>query len=132
MKTTATILAALAIGVGSLKAELTQKQFVQLTDWATNRGYYYEEIAASNGANYYIFTNRMAPGAGYVFALVPISSDTADEAINALLARSQPIGKYLKSVGKFLLNLTKRVLRRIRKSLWKLDNKPLLKLLPMD
>ena len=61
-------------------AELTTKEFDQLKTWATNQGYTYDGIAKR--FNCFAFSNHSTN----MVTLVPTSSDTADEAINALIA----------------------------------------------
>jgi hypothetical protein len=80
MKKHIIIAIAIAITAISANAELTPKQFGQLKDWATSRGYSYKGTDNSFGVQCFIFADQN------IFGLVPVSSDTADEAINALIA----------------------------------------------
>jgi hypothetical protein len=60
-------------------AELTPKQFGQMKDWAEREGYSYQGIGRSGGVNVFMFEKLSS------VAFAPLSSDTADEAINALI-----------------------------------------------
>ena len=68
-------------------AELTGKQFEQVTNWAQTRGFFYRGIERIGATECFVFNNRQsAPNARAAF--VPTSSDTPDEGINALIASS--------------------------------------------
>jgi hypothetical protein len=83
MKQLITIIAAVAALTSvNLQAELNSKQFVQLRNWAESRGFFYKGIVSKFDVQCFEFTNAGPK----VFGWVPISSDTADEAINALIA----------------------------------------------
>jgi hypothetical protein len=84
---TATIIAAIAAATVTAQAELTNKEFEQMASWAEARGYFYEGIEQLGRfeTKCFAFSNRH-PGVDYLCAYVPVSSDTADEAINALIA----------------------------------------------
>jgi hypothetical protein len=69
------------VAITATQAELTTKDFVQLTKWATSRGYTYDGGSTKSGIQCFVFTNSEG-----MIGLVPRSSDTADEAINALIA----------------------------------------------
>jgi hypothetical protein len=77
-----TIAIIIAITAISADAELTPKQFDQLRNWAMSRGYTYDVGATRIGTHCFVFSDHLTG----VFGLVPVSSDTADEAINALIA----------------------------------------------
>ena len=77
-----TIAIIIAITAISAHAELTPKQFDQLRNWAMSRGYTYDGGATRIGTHCFVFSDHLTG----VFGLVPVSSDTADEAINALIA----------------------------------------------
>ena len=84
MKKYITIIAAIiaAVTITITNAELTTKQFVEVKNWANARGYVYNGTAKSFGMEYFDFVNRSTE----IHCIAPISSDTADEAINALIA----------------------------------------------
>ncbi len=71
-----------AFTIATANAELTTKQFVEVKNWANARGYVYNGTAKSFGMEYFDFVNRSTE----IHCIAPISSDTADEAINALIA----------------------------------------------
>jgi hypothetical protein len=64
------------------QAELTSQQFAQLKAWAESRSYLYEGTDSIFGTQCFVFIDHGTN----MFGLVPTSSDTADEAINALIA----------------------------------------------
>jgi putative nucleic acid binding protein len=66
----------------SARAELTSKHFIQLEQWAAKSGYFLQGTDSDFGVKCFLFANPKTN----VFGLVPVSSDTADEAINALIA----------------------------------------------
>jgi hypothetical protein len=82
-----TIIAAAA--VSTAQADLAPKAFEQLTDWAVARGFFYErvDLVGKSKTKCFVFNNREKGSK----AFVPASSDTADEAINALIASSATI-----------------------------------------
>jgi hypothetical protein len=93
MKLLLTFLAALALSV-SARAELTGKQFGQVRDWAEKYGFVYEGIRMVGAVNFpdanfykgfacYVFFQVTKNATCYAY--VPLSSDTADEGINALI-----------------------------------------------
>jgi hypothetical protein len=95
-KLTTIIIAAIAIITNAARAELTTKEFEQLKSWATNNGFNYEGTATWVGRfdlarECYVFAVRNARA----FGLVPVSSDTVDEAINALIASMLVSGAYV-------------------------------------
>jgi hypothetical protein len=51
----------------------------QMRDWAEREGYSYQGIGCSNGVNVFMFERPSS------VAFAPLSSDTPDEAINALI-----------------------------------------------
>jgi hypothetical protein len=61
------------------QAELMPKHFGQMKDWAEREGYSYQGIGRSNGVNVFMFEKPSS------VAFAPLSSDTPDEAINALI-----------------------------------------------
>ena len=63
------------------RAELTPQQFGQVRDWANREGYIYHGIETSAGVRVFMFENSTSS----TLACAPVSSDTADEAINALI-----------------------------------------------
>ena len=77
-----TILAAVLLIALNAQAELTPKEFAQVRAWAAERGYFYEGMRESYGAPCFVFANQVDK----VVAWVPATIDTADEAINALIA----------------------------------------------
>ena len=81
MKKLITIIAATAITI-TAQAELKPSQFAQLKAWAEMRGYSYKGTIDKFGTPCFAFSNATTNVSG----LVPVSSDTADEAINALIA----------------------------------------------
>jgi hypothetical protein len=85
MKIITTIIAAAAIATA--QAELTPKQFSQLETWAKSWDYSYQTTSIRFGRECFLF-QRNEPGSptDLGFALVPTSSDTVDEAINAFIA----------------------------------------------
>jgi hypothetical protein len=90
--TTLIVAAAVAISSSS-HATLNTRQFDQLVSWARTQGYFYEGVWTSRGnhtTTCYWFSNRQdrKNGGMYLIAAAPVSSDTADEAINALIASS--------------------------------------------
>ena len=92
MKTLLTItLAALALAfTTAAQAQLTPKEFERTKTWAGKIGFFYEGTTKSAGVKVYLFTNGISPpqAEGFIYALVPCDSDSADEAINALIASS--------------------------------------------
>ncbi len=84
MKQLITITIIAALTSVNVLAELTTKQFVQLRDWAASRGDLYEGTEDKFGVQCFVFSNKNKT----IFGFVPVSSDTADEAINALIASS--------------------------------------------
>ena len=74
-----TILLTLALTMVAAHAELTPKQFGQMKNWAEREGYSYQGIGRSNGVNVFIFEKPSS------VAFAPLSSDTPDKAINALI-----------------------------------------------
>ena len=75
---TTTIIAALAAAV-TAHAELDAKEFDQVKAWAEKQGYAYDGIAKRFNA--LVFKHKTG-----VIVFAPVTSDTADEAINALIA----------------------------------------------
>ena len=82
MKIKTTIIAAVIAATVGADAELTEKQFAQVKNWADARGYSYNGTSADFKVEYFDFVNRSTD----VHCIAPTSSDTADEAINALIA----------------------------------------------
>jgi hypothetical protein len=80
-----TLALALAFMAGAAQAELTPKQFAQLESWAAGRGYSYQTTQINTGTKCFVFNNSKS------FALVPTSSDTVNEAINAFIASAATI-----------------------------------------
>jgi hypothetical protein len=72
----------------SAQAGLTPKQFGQLTNWAEQNGYFYKGKDANLGFPCYVFGSNQE-----IYGFVPITSDTADEAINALIASTATFRK---------------------------------------
>ena len=72
----------------SAQAGLTPKHFGQLKDWAEQNGYFYKGKDANLGFPCYVFGSNQD-----VYGFVPITSDTADEAINALIASTATFRK---------------------------------------
>jgi GH18 family chitinase len=89
-----TLIAAATIAASSSShAALNSKQFDQVVQWARTQGYFYEGTWTSRGLHNtpcYWFSNRQDKrnGGMYLAAAAPVSSDTADEAINAIIASS--------------------------------------------
>ena len=85
MKIITTIIAAAAMATA--QAELTPKQFSQLEFFAKTWDYSYQTISIKFGRECFLFQrNGEGSPTDLGFALVPTSSDTADEAINAFIA----------------------------------------------
>jgi hypothetical protein len=87
MKKLTTIIAAIAAITTAAEAKLTPKQFEQLKQWGLRNSYSYEGPTENVGSmrlgtECYVFFNA----ATEIYGLVPVSSDTTDEAINALIA----------------------------------------------
>ena len=78
MKTTATILAALAIGAGSLKAELTTLDFARLCEYELKVGYRYMATKLIADVECYIFEKEEV---GFIF--IPTGFSTYDDAVAA-------------------------------------------------
>ena len=66
--------------MAELEDVLTTNEFTRLTSWAGKYGYTYQGVEIRSGFAFYIFFCE-----DDATALVPVSSDTADEAINALI-----------------------------------------------
>src|SRR5258707_17949 len=83
-----TITIAIAAFTMSAQAALTPKQFGQLTNWAEQNGYFYKGKDSNLGFPCYVFSSNQE-----IYGFVPITSDTADEAINALIASTATFRK---------------------------------------
>jgi hypothetical protein len=84
MKKLITLTVLMATLAVTTQAALTPKQFAQVEKWAAKYRCYYAGIEADAefGIRYFVF---ISPQSG-VHLIAPISSDTADEAINAMIA----------------------------------------------
>jgi hypothetical protein len=82
MKKLTTTIAAIAAITTAAQADLSPKQFDKVINWARNQGYTYDGGATRSGIECFVFSNHDTS----IVGLIPISSDTADEAINALIA----------------------------------------------
>ena len=87
MKTLIITITTIAITM-SAQAGLTPKHFGQLKDWAEQNGYFYKGKDANLGFPCYVFGSNQE-----IYGFVPITSDTADEAINALIASTATFRK---------------------------------------
>jgi hypothetical protein len=72
----------LILSCASAKASLDNQQFGKFRDWAERCGFIYQGIVIKFGIQCYAFINSKTES----LALAPLSSDTPDEAINALIA----------------------------------------------
>jgi hypothetical protein len=68
-----------ALSCSAAFAELTPDQFGQVRNWANREGYVYRGVDIVSDVKVFVFESDKG------FACAPVSSDTPDEAINALI-----------------------------------------------
>jgi hypothetical protein len=94
MKKPLTLLAALAISVGSLKAELSTDDLSFLQGWVATDYYDYVGIQKRNNVNCYTFHSEK-----YGILFVPTSANNRHEAIVAAIASRVTLGEASEAVA---------------------------------